>query len=99
MTDPTIILKEITRMHETINQSFEKVYTEIETKFGGCDKRVSEIEKAIAIRKALCAKEKENKKEKKDYWVPILRSVNIAGILALLAIAYEKLKMLWEIVE
>ena len=99
MVDEVTILKEITRMHEAINKSFEKVYAEIDNKFGGCDKRVSEIEKAIAIRKALCVKEKENKKEKKDYWIPILRTVNIAGILALFAIAYEKLKMLWEVVE
>ena len=99
MSDETVILKEIVKMHDAINKSFEKVYTEIGDKFSDCDKRVSEIERAIAIRKALCKKEKDDKKEKKDYWIPVLRAVNIAGILALLTIAWEAFKKIWGIVE
>lgn len=99
MSDETEILKEIIKMREAINKNFEKVYTEIGDKFNSYDKRVLKIENAIAIRKALCAKEKESKKEKKDYWVPVLRAVNIAGILALLAIAWEGFKKIWGIVE
>ena len=94
MPDTTKIIEAITDMHEAINISFRKVYTEI----GNCNNRVVEIEKALAVKKALCKERKEKAKTKRDYWVPIIRVVNIAGILALLTLVWGKLVAIWKMV-
>ena len=94
MTEAELIIKAVTDMHASINASFEKVYTEI----NGCNNRVTEIETVMAVKKALCKEKEKNKKAKKDYWIPIVRSVNIAGILALLVLAWEKLTAIWKMV-
>jgi hypothetical protein len=81
-------------MHKAINLSFDKVYVEIK----GCDRRVTEIEETLAIKKAVCKERKEKAKTKRDYWIPIIRIVNVAGILALLTLVWGKLVAIWEMV-
>lgn len=93
MTDTTQILKAIGDMNTTTNVGFEKVHKKIDKKFDQCDERLVDIETELAVKKALCKKKKEDTKEKKDYWQPIIRAVTIAGILSLLSMAFSLLSM------
>lgn len=101
MPDTAKIIKAITDMRESINDSFGKVYVEI----NGCSNRVTEIETALEVKKALCKKKKEDdkkeqdsKKENRDFWKPIIRIITIAGFFALLSIAWEKIKAVLDLV-
>lgn len=104
MADTAVVIKAITDMHKSFGLSLKEVYTEIK----GCNSRVTELEKALAIKKAVCKEKKEREKEKKenkeikrDYWIPVVRSVSLVGIFALLALAWETIKKFavnfWEI--
>lgn len=95
MSDTSEIIKAINKMHESVNDSFKRVYTEI----GGCDKRVTEIEKALAIKKALYEEKKEAETDKKNLWQPAIRTISIAGFLALLALAWAKIKAVLDLVQ
>lgn len=92
MADTATVIKAITDMHSSFNSGLDKVYTEIK----GCNKRVTEIETALAIKKGICNEREKREKTKKDYWIPIVRYVSLAGILALFALAWEKITKLWE---
>ena len=98
MADTTAIIKAVNDMHKSVNASFEKVYKEVNARFSSCDDRVTEIEKTMAIKKAQCEERKKITKAKRDYWIPRIRVINIAGILALFAIAWEKLVAIWRMV-
>lgn len=74
-------------IHKSINTGFDTVHQKIDKKFKQCDDRVTKIETTLAVKKALCEKKKENEKQKVDYWQYIIRSLSVAGILALLIIA------------
>ena len=95
MPDTAKIIKAITDMHSSVNDSFEKVYVEIK----GCDKRVTEIETALEVKKALCKERKEKEKVQRDFWKPAIRTITIAGILALLALAWAKIKAVLDLVQ
>ena len=98
MPDTAKIIEAVNNMHKSVNQSFQKVYIEI----NGCNGRVTEIETTLAVKKALCKERKEKEKNKTDYWIPVVRAVNIAGILALCALAWgilkDKLTQIWQMV-
>jgi anti-sigma-K factor RskA len=98
MPDTAIIVKAITAMHSSFDESLDKVYTEIK----GCNSRVTEIEIALAIKRGIC-KEKEKRekqdqekvKETRTFWRSILRAVSVVGILSLCALIYERMVALW----
>ena len=92
MADTPVIIKAITDMHGSFNTSLDKVYTEIK----GCNSRVTEIETALAIKRGICKEKEKREKTKKDYWIPMVRYVSLAGILALFALAWDKIVKLWE---
>lgn len=99
MPDTVAILKAITKMHSSFDSSLDKVYAEIK----GCNIRVTEIETALAVKKALCKKKKEDEKEEQEktketrsFWRSILRMLSVAGIIALCALVWGKLIALWE---
>jgi hypothetical protein len=92
MPDTSIIIKAIADMHSSFIAGLDKVYIEIKAS----NKRVTEIETTLEIKKALCKEKKEREKTKKDYWIPIVRYVSIAGILALVALAWEKIVAFWD---
>ncbi len=100
MPDTPVIIKAITDMHVSFNTSLDKVYTEIK----GCNSRVTDIETALEVKKALCKKKKEDEKkdqekakETRTFWRSILRAVSITGILALCALIYKKMVGFWEL--
>lgn len=92
MADTPVIIKAITDMHGSFNTSLDKVYTEIK----GCNKRVTDIETALEVKKALCKKKKEDEAKQKNFWRPIIRGITLTGTIALFAIAWEYMKILWE---
>ena len=91
MPDTTEIIEAITKMHNAFDGNLDKVYTEIK----GCNKRVTEIETALEVKKALCKKKKEDETKQKNFWRPIVRGITLAGTIALFAIAWEYMKILW----
>lgn len=92
MPDTPKIIEAITKMHGSFDKSLDKVYTEIK----GCNKRVTDIETALAIKRGICKEKEKQEKTKKDYWIPMVRYVSLAGILALFALAWDKIVKLWE---
>ncbi len=89
-----LILETFQKINDSVNAGFKTVYGKIDDynkncnkKYEECDDRVVEIEKHLAVKKALCKKKKEAEKETKDFWTPVTRAVIIFGVLALLAIA------------
>lgn len=96
----TPVIKAITDMHGSFIVSLDKVYIEIK----GCNKRVTDIEKALAVKRGVCEEKEKRKKqdqekakETKTFWRSILRMVSVAGILALCALVYKKMVDLWEL--
>ena len=92
MADTPTIIGAITAMHTAFDKNLDKVYTEIK----GCNKRVTEIETALAIKKARCEEKKKEETKRENFWRPIVRGVTLAGTLALFAIAWGYTKALWE---
>ncbi|MEA3313038.1 MAG: hypothetical protein U9Q18_01535 [Caldisericota bacterium] len=92
MPDTATIIKALTDMHKAIDKSFNGVYERIETS----NKRVTKIEKDLAVKKALCQERKESEIAKKDFWRPVIRTISVAGILALCTIAWSKLNVMWD---
>lgn len=96
MTDSLEIIEAVNKIHTSVNIGFKGVYDKIDEKFNDCDKkfdecaeRVIEIETQLAIKKALHKQTKEDKKYSRDYWQYVIRVISVAGILALLSIAFE----------
>lgn len=99
MADTTAIIKAINDMHKAFDLSLKEVYTEIK----GCNSRVNEIEKALEVKRALCKKKKEDDKkdqakakETRTFWRSILRTISVAGILALCALVWKGMVALWK---
>lgn len=100
MSDTPIIIKAITDMHGSFNTSLNKVYTEIK----GCNGRVTDIERVLAVKRGVCEEKEKRKKqdqakakETRTFWRSILRMVSVAGILALCALIYKKMVDFWEL--
>ena len=91
MPDTTKIIEAITKMHSSFDGSLDKVYTEIK----GCNSRVTEIETALAIKKARCEEKKKEEIKRGNFWRPVVRGITLAGTIALFAIAWEYIKTLW----
>ena len=73
-----------------INEGFK----DINVKIDGCNKRVTDVEVKMALDKALLAQKKEDRKS----WQIVIRTVSIAGILSLLALAWAKIKAVMDLV-
>lgn len=73
-----------------INAGFEGINAKID----GCNKRVTNIETERAVDKALS----EQKKEGRKSWQILIRTVSVAGILSLLALAWAKIKAVLDLV-
>lgn len=89
MIETSKIIEAINTIHQSLDIGFDEVYKKLDERFKNCDDRVTQIEREIAIRKALCKKEKEVQKSKKDYWLPVIRAVTIVGVISLLGIAIK----------
>ena len=87
MTDTAEIIKAVNGIHESMDTGFTTIHEKMDKKFNQCDKRLTSVETIIEVKKALCRKEKDDEKNKKDYWQPVIRTITIVGILALLGIA------------
>ena len=87
MTDTTEIIKAVNGIHESMDTGFTTIHEKMDKKFNQCDKRLTSVETIIEVKKALCRKKKDDEKNKKDYWQPVIRTITIVGILALLGIA------------
>jgi len=79
------VLEAVNNIHATMNSGFEKVYKKIDEKFDLCDDRLQTVETYIAVKSAVSAV----KKESSDFWKWIIRSVTVAGVISLLAIAVK----------
>lgn len=79
---------------QVINEGFDKLHTKIDKKFDECDERLAHVETKLAVKDALC----KQKKEQRDYWQITIRTITIAGIIALLSIAWEKMKAILDLV-
>ena len=73
-----------------INAGFESINKKIES----YDKRITDIEKERAFDKGLSTQKKEAHKS----WQTVIRTVSIAGILSLLALAWAKIKAVMDLV-
>ena len=91
MPDTPKIIEAITKMHGSFDKSLDKVYTEIK----GCNNRVTEIETALAIKRGICKEKEKREKGQKKLWQPVVRGVTLAGTIALFAIAWDYIKILW----
>ena len=87
MADTAEIIKAVNSIHKSMDTGFTTIHEKMDKKYNQCDKRLTNVETIIEVKKALCKKKKDDEKNKKDYWQPVIRAVTIAGILALLGIA------------
>lgn len=101
MPDTAKIIAAVNGIHESIDAGFTTIHKKIDQH----NKRLTEVEAALAIKKALCKERKEvekrveaTKKDKRDYWKFVIRAVSIAGIFALASIAWEKIKAILDLV-
>ena len=77
------VFEAITDLNKNMNDGFSACYEKIDNKFDTCDRRLGRVETIIAVKKALCEKDQKNK----DYWKWIIRSLSVAGLGSLIAIA------------
>ena len=87
MADTAEIIEAINNIHKSMDTGFTTIHEKIDKKFNQHNKRLTSVETIIEVKKALCRKKKEEEKNKKDYWQPVIRTITIVGILALLGIA------------
>jgi uncharacterized Fe-S center protein len=101
MPDTAKIIEAVNGIHKSMDAGFIIMHKKIDQH----NERLTEVEAALAIKKALCKERKEveakaetTKKDKRDYWKFIIRAVSIAGIFALASIAWEKIKAILDLV-
>ena len=94
MPDTAQILAALSDMSKNTTAGFTKVYDKIDERFDDCDKRVVSLETEREVKRALCDK----KKETRDYWKVTIRMVSVAGIISLVALAWEKIKAVLDLV-
>ena len=83
MPDTMKIIEAVNKIQKAMDVGFITIHKKIDQQ----SKRLTEVETIIEVKKALCRERKEREKTKKDYWIPIIRAITIAGVLALLGIA------------
>ena len=75
---------------DAINNGFKGLHNKIDN----YDDRIVSLETERAVKKALCEKQKENKK----FWTVVIRSVSISGIGSLLYLIWVKIKAVLDLV-
>ena len=83
MPDTAKIIEAVNGIHESMDVGFATIHTKIDQH----NKRLTNVETVIAVKKALCKKKKEEEAVKRDYWLPVIRIASAAGLTALLVIA------------